>query len=41
MPGNKVLNAAFAGSMSVDDALKNMPDTLMQLPADRRSETYK
>ncbi len=39
--GNQVLNAAFAGSMSVDDALKNMQDTLMQLPADRRSDTYK
>jgi len=39
--GNQVLNAAFAGSMSVDDALKNMQDTLMALPADRRSDTYK
>ena len=39
--GNQVLNAAFAGSMSVDDALKNMQDTLMQLPADRRGDTYK
>ncbi len=39
--GTKVLNAAFGGAMSVDDALKNMQDTLMQLPADRRGDTYK
>jgi len=39
--GNQVLNAAFAGAMSVDAALKTMQDTLMALPADRRSETYK
>jgi len=39
--GNQVLNAAFAGSMTVDAALKTMQDTLMALPADRRSDTYK
>ena len=39
--GTKVLNAAFGGAMSVDEALKNMQDTLMQLPADRRGDTYK
>jgi len=39
--GNQVLNAAFGGAMSVDDALKNMQDTLTQLPADRRGDTYK
>lgn len=39
--GNQVLNAAFAGSMSVDAALKNMQDTLMALPADRRGDTFK
>jgi len=39
--GTKVFNAAFGGAMSVDEALKNMQDTLMQLPADRRGDTYK
>ncbi len=39
--GTKVLNAAFGGSMSVGDALKNMQDTLMALPADRRGTQYK
>lgn len=38
--GNKVLNAAFGGSMSVQDALQNMQDTWNQLPADRRGDTY-
>ncbi len=37
--GNKVLPAAFAGTMSVADALKSMQDTLMALPADRRSSS--
>ena len=35
--GNKVLPAAFAGTMSAADAMKAMQDTLMGLPADRRS----
>jgi raffinose/stachyose/melibiose transport system substrate-binding protein len=39
--GNNVLNAAFGGAMSVEDALKNMTDTLTQLPADRRGDQYK
>ena len=33
----KVLVAAFAGTMSTQDALQKMADALMQLPADRRS----
>jgi raffinose/stachyose/melibiose transport system substrate-binding protein len=37
--GNKTLPAAFAGTMSAADALKNMQDTLMALPADRRSSS--
>lgn len=37
----KVLNAAFAGTMSTKDALQAMQDTLMSLPADRRATTYK
>jgi ABC-type glycerol-3-phosphate transport system substrate-binding protein len=37
----KTLNAAFAGTMSTKDALQAMQDTLMALPADRRSPTYK
>ena len=37
----KVLNAAFAGTMSTKDALQAMQDTLMSLPADRRGTTYK
>ena len=37
----KVLNAAFAGTMSTKDALQAMQDTLMALPADRRSSSYK
>lgn len=39
--GTQVLNAAFGGSMSVADALKNMQETLMALPADRRGSEYK
>jgi raffinose/stachyose/melibiose transport system substrate-binding protein len=35
--GNKTLPAAFAGTMSATDALKKMQETLMALPADRRS----
>ena len=38
--GSKVFNAAFGGSMSVQDALKNLQDTLMQLPTDRRGQQY-
>jgi raffinose/stachyose/melibiose transport system substrate-binding protein len=37
--GNKVLPAAFAGTMSAADAMKAMQDTLMGLPADRRSSS--
>lgn len=39
--GTKVLNAAFGGSMSVDEALQTMARTLQALPADRRSSQYK
>jgi raffinose/stachyose/melibiose transport system substrate-binding protein len=39
--GSKVLNAAFAGTQSMADALANMKQTLMQLPADRRGSEYK
>ncbi|MBA3688188.1 MAG: extracellular solute-binding protein [Chloroflexi bacterium] len=38
--GTQVLNAAFGGSMSVEDAMKNMHDTLMELPDDRRGNSY-
>jgi raffinose/stachyose/melibiose transport system substrate-binding protein len=38
--GNNVLNAVFGGATSVTDALKNMTDTLNQLPAERRSSQY-
>jgi raffinose/stachyose/melibiose transport system substrate-binding protein len=37
---SKVLVAAFAGTMSTQDALQAMQNTLMQLPASRRSSTY-
>jgi raffinose/stachyose/melibiose transport system substrate-binding protein len=36
-----VLVAAFAGTMSTQDALQKMQDALNALPADRRSSTYK
>ncbi len=39
--GSQVLDAALAGQTTVMDALKKMQDSLMQLPADRRSSTYK
>ncbi len=39
--GTKVLNAAFGASMPVDEALKNMQQTLEALPADRRGPAYK
>ena len=39
--GTKVLNAAFGGSMSAEEALKNMQQTLDALPADRRGPDYK
>ncbi len=39
--GTKILNAMFAGSMSVQDALNNLQQALMQLPPDRRSTEYK
>jgi len=38
--GTKGLNAAFGGAMAVSEALKNMQDTLMALPEDRRGDTY-
>lgn len=37
----KELDAAFGGATSVQAALQNMQQTLMQLPADRRGSTYK
>jgi len=37
---SKVLVAAFGGTMSTQDALQQMQDTLDQLPASRRSTTY-
>jgi len=36
----KVLTAVLAGTMSPADATKKMQDALMQLPADRRGNTY-
>jgi raffinose/stachyose/melibiose transport system substrate-binding protein len=33
--GTKVLNAAFGGAMTVQEALQNMQDTLMALPEER------
>jgi ABC-type glycerol-3-phosphate transport system substrate-binding protein len=39
--GTRVLNAAFGGAMSVQDALQNMEDTLNQLPEDRRGDEYR
>ena len=39
--GTRVLNAAFGGSMSVDEALTNLKQTLEALPADRRGQEYK
>jgi raffinose/stachyose/melibiose transport system substrate-binding protein len=39
--GTKVLNAAFGGAMSVDEALTNLKQTLEALPADRRGQEYK
>lgn len=39
--GTRVLNAAFGGAMSVDDALTNLKQTLEALPADRRGQEYK
>ena len=38
--GSRVLDAAFGGQMTVQAALKNMEETLNQLPASRRSSTY-
>ena len=38
--GTRVFNAAFGAAMTVTDALKNMQDTLMQLPEERRGQTY-
>jgi len=35
------LVAAFAGTMSTQEALQKMQDALMALPADRRSTSYK
>ncbi|WP_455381113.1 ABC transporter substrate-binding protein [Salinispira pacifica] len=39
--GSQVLDAALAGQTTVNAALQKMQDALMQLPADRRSSTYK
>ena len=38
--GTRVLNAAFGAAMTVEEALQNMQDTLMQLPEERRGDTY-
>jgi ABC-type glycerol-3-phosphate transport system substrate-binding protein len=38
--GTKLLNAAFSGAMSVQDALNSLKQALMALPADRRGSTY-
>jgi ABC-type glycerol-3-phosphate transport system substrate-binding protein len=38
--GEKELVAAFAGTISVQSALKNLQDTLLGLPASRRGTTY-
>ena len=39
--GTKLLNAAFSGAMSVQDALNSLKQALMALPADRRGSEYK
>ncbi|HEX8940719.1 MAG TPA: extracellular solute-binding protein [Candidatus Limnocylindrales bacterium] len=39
--GTKILNAAFAGTMTVEAALTNLKQALEQLPADRRGSEYK
>ncbi len=39
--GTKLLNAAFSGAMSVQDALNSLKQNLMALPADRRGSEYK
>jgi ABC-type glycerol-3-phosphate transport system substrate-binding protein len=39
--GTKIINAMFAGSMSLQDGLNNLKQALMQLPADRRGSEYK
>ncbi len=36
----KVLNAVLAGTMTPQEAAQKMQDSLMQLPADRRGDTY-
>ena len=38
--GTRVFNAAFGAAMTVEDALQNMHDTLIQLPEERRGQTY-
>ena len=39
--GTKIINAMFAGTMSVQAGLNNLQQALMQLPADRRGTEYK
>ncbi|MGC8635240.1 MAG: ABC transporter substrate-binding protein [Candidatus Limnocylindrales bacterium] len=39
--GTKIINAMFAGAMSVQGGLNSLQQALMQLPADRRGTTYK
>ena len=39
--GSQVLDAALGGQATVQAALQKLQDTLMQLPADQRSSTYK
>ena len=39
--GTKIINAMFAGTMSVQAGLNNLQQALMQLPADRRGTSYK
>ena len=39
--GTKIINAMFAGTMSVQDGLNSLQQALMQLPPDRRGSEYK
>jgi raffinose/stachyose/melibiose transport system substrate-binding protein len=39
--GQKQLDAAFGGEISVNAALKSLKATLDQLPADRKGSVYK
>ncbi len=39
--GTKIINAMFAGAMTVEGGLNSLQQALMQLPPDRRGTTYK